>query len=646
MAVSTDRRFGVSSGLAVKAPVRAATTANITLSGEQTIDGVACVTNDRVLVKDQTTGSENGIYVVDTSAWKRAADFDGAYDVTQGTTVRVTQGTTYANAVFRVSTAAPITIGTTSIAFLRILEVLDVKDYGAVGDGATDDREAIQDAIDTGRAVYAQAGTYSIPDPGLYHEDGLRLYGDGKTKTIFKKPASDGTTNLDPILRERVTAGTPTSATGITVERIGFEGNGDPAVLSTKGAGLMRFYEVYGLRAISCAFYRGRGYGAGFQGTAASADADKRGPQEDIYFEDCDFYENGKQAYLSVSDPDDGIDFKSSDRATMINCRAWDNGDKGFDVRARELTMIACHSWSNAGAGFGVAPEGVQAGVTSITPATATYVACWSYDNTGNGFAVIPQVTPGVVDGLFAVTFSACHAYNNSHNFALTSKGTNDLAVTRIVMQGCTSRDPVTGTRHFLASDAAESVTVSGGSYVGGTTQGISIHSSQTGPTNISGATFENIGGIAITGSTNASAHCNVSGNTFKDIGSAVFSGNSNNTFAGNTYENIGSTTVFAFTGTNNKVLDKPVGERTVASAGTVTLPEITDTFVISGTTGITSITASWAGRIVALRFADILTLTDGSNLKLAGNFTTSSDDMLLLSCDGTNWRELSRSVN
>ena len=114
---TTNRRQGVNAGSAVKVPCRAATTANITLSGEQTIDGVACVADDRVLVMDQNTGSENGIYVVSSSSWQRDKDFDGAFDVVQGTLVPVANGTVNGGQVFRVTTANPITIGTTSLAF-------------------------------------------------------------------------------------------------------------------------------------------------------------------------------------------------------------------------------------------------------------------------------------------------------------------------------------------------------------------------------------------------------------------------------------------------------------------------------------------------------------------------------------------------
>lgn len=113
---STDRRFGYNSEVAIKGPCVAATTANITLSGTQTIDGVAVVADDRVLVKDQTTASENGIYVVSANAWERAIDFDGNTEVKKGTLVYVHSGTANTG-TFRVTTSDPITIGTSSIAF-------------------------------------------------------------------------------------------------------------------------------------------------------------------------------------------------------------------------------------------------------------------------------------------------------------------------------------------------------------------------------------------------------------------------------------------------------------------------------------------------------------------------------------------------
>ena len=61
-------------GLDTKQSVRVATTANITLTNTKTVDGVLLIVGDRVLVKDQTTQSANGIYIVATGAWTRATD--------------------------------------------------------------------------------------------------------------------------------------------------------------------------------------------------------------------------------------------------------------------------------------------------------------------------------------------------------------------------------------------------------------------------------------------------------------------------------------------------------------------------------------------------------------------------------------------
>lgn len=120
----TDRTTGLVGHTGIKQPVRAATTANITLSGEQTIDGVAVVTDDRVLVKDQTTTSENGIWVCDTGAWERAKDINGSYDIVKGTMVRVTDGSTLADSIWTVSTENPITIGTTGLSFTQVNNAL------------------------------------------------------------------------------------------------------------------------------------------------------------------------------------------------------------------------------------------------------------------------------------------------------------------------------------------------------------------------------------------------------------------------------------------------------------------------------------------------------------------------------------------
>lgn len=112
-----DRTEGLVENTAIKAPCAVATTANITLSGEQTIDGVT-TSDSRVLVKDQTTTTENGIYVSDSGTWSRADDFDGSRDIATGTQVWVTGGTIGAG-FWYVSTAGDPTPGTDAIAFTQ-----------------------------------------------------------------------------------------------------------------------------------------------------------------------------------------------------------------------------------------------------------------------------------------------------------------------------------------------------------------------------------------------------------------------------------------------------------------------------------------------------------------------------------------------
>lgn len=102
----------MSISLAIKAPCRVATSANVTLSGLQTIDSVSLTAGERVLVRAQTDASENGIYLVASGDWQRAADFNRANDCVQGTMVYVHTGTYLG---FHWVTTSDPEIGSTSI---------------------------------------------------------------------------------------------------------------------------------------------------------------------------------------------------------------------------------------------------------------------------------------------------------------------------------------------------------------------------------------------------------------------------------------------------------------------------------------------------------------------------------------------------
>ncbi|MGE8436639.1 MAG: phage tail protein [Pseudomonas palmensis] len=101
-----------------KHSVLAATTAAISLSGLQTVDGVALTAGARVLVKNQAAAKDNGLYLVAAGgAWTRCPDADSSAKVTPGLLVLVERGTANGDSAWQLITDAPITLGVTALAF-------------------------------------------------------------------------------------------------------------------------------------------------------------------------------------------------------------------------------------------------------------------------------------------------------------------------------------------------------------------------------------------------------------------------------------------------------------------------------------------------------------------------------------------------
>jgi len=131
------------SGLDVKQSVRAATTGPLTLANQleagDVVDGVTLSAGNRVLVKDQSTGSENGIYVVQASgAAVRAEDFDSSAEVTAGAFTFIEEGTINGDSGFVLTTNDTITLGATALTFTQFSGTGQITAGDALSkDGAT-----------------------------------------------------------------------------------------------------------------------------------------------------------------------------------------------------------------------------------------------------------------------------------------------------------------------------------------------------------------------------------------------------------------------------------------------------------------------------------------------------------------------------
>jgi hypothetical protein len=133
----TDRLQGFSIGGAIKAPVAAASTGNLTLESTQIVDGVVIGASERVLVKDQASSTENGIYLTNGATWTRAVDCDGASDLKPGTLVYVDRGTVAGDTfwVFNSSsTALTVTPDTDAITLSQV--TVSISGISAYSQGA------------------------------------------------------------------------------------------------------------------------------------------------------------------------------------------------------------------------------------------------------------------------------------------------------------------------------------------------------------------------------------------------------------------------------------------------------------------------------------------------------------------------------
>jgi hypothetical protein len=164
------------------ATVRVATTANISLTGTQTIDGISLSVGDRVLVKNQTTASQNGIYLVASGSWTRTIDADAWVEVV-GKIISVEEGTNNGDTVWLSTADLGGTLDTTAITFIQLPGPSDI----LAGAGLTRTGQTVDlVAADTSLTVNANDVAVRLnTTSGLEVSTGLRIKSDTVTSNTI-----------------------------------------------------------------------------------------------------------------------------------------------------------------------------------------------------------------------------------------------------------------------------------------------------------------------------------------------------------------------------------------------------------------------------------------------------------------------------
>lgn len=511
----------------------------------------------------------------------------------------------------------------------KLKDVVSVKDFGAVADGVystgagTNNTAAFQAAIDSltsplvgGKSLYVPAGIYKLAS-AITIPSGISVIGDGPWSSILFAPTAFS--NTSGLVQINGAGNSPTRWDGVSVlaQTGGCTGYG---LVSTANGVL--------IRNIWCSGYV-VGVVLGAQTGMLLSDAfielnttNLLIQGSDIQVSDVEVYEGQNGVTISNNAFTAG-----NGRVTLTNVQAASTVQNGFSVsNAKNVALIGC---------------------------SAAHVNNGRYSNSGLLIDTSTDVTISGFDAQIGSTAST------------TSTGIKVIASTRVSIVGGSTRGFLDG----ISTSASGDILIEGVISTGNGRSGIYLNAGSR--ITVCGCTARSNGTAGVndygiqSANTDANSTHTLIGNTCTDvsggvqnygIAATVTNASSYTIIDGNLCQNSGTADIFLDGAASYNVklgkanIAGSITETTapaMASAATLTLPLGADVVSVTGTTGITSITATGnTRRTVTLIFAAALTVTDGSNLKLAGNFTTTADDTLTLYCDGTNWIEIARSVN
>ena len=458
-----------------------------------------------------------------------------------------------------------------------------------------------------GGSLFFEPGTYLL-SARLWWRDNVRLVSTSSTTLKIQDGVDDPVIS---IIDQQTTA----PIKNIGAFGIIFDGNGVNAPgLGAPSAVILD--PVDGGYFERCEFTGARGYGASLQFLATGVPNNERIKRID--FVKCDFHGNGFGLASGLGDKYDGIDVKNCNGLRFYSCRAFNNAEDGFDFRGENIDLFGCEAFGNGGRGLEI-----------------------SANSNGNSQNTTVRMFGG-------------HIHTNGSGVKIANNPAGGSGVTRVQIDGATVRANTGVGYDFIPSNANTYAKVSGHIFANGG-RGVQV-SGAAKQIQIDAHIVSN-GGDGIY--CNAASALQITGGVIElNTGAGYIEGSNatrNNIAAGvkifgNTGGNILLNDASRLTMVSSGVYDHTPNSSTsgdvIASAETITLPSGGSFFAITGTTNIANITSSHRGRVVYLNPQSVLTMLDGGNLRLNGNFVTSTGDIISLVCDGNAWYELSRSDN
>lgn len=625
----TDRLTGLVGNAAFKVPCMAATTAPITLAGEQTIDGLACTTGMRVLVKDQVDLTDNGIYVVDTGAWALAQDADGVYDWVEGSLITVLNGTQFK--YYELITANPIAPGTSGMVFASSLvnaaaligflqagtgaverdsqakmrDVVSAFDFMTAAQVASvqarDETQnvtaslaiAVAAAILSKKALFLPAGLYSAVLS--VRGNNVAIYGEGSAVVEIKHPNVAVSNVLE--LGDTASGNSATAYSGIVVSGVTLNGNrsvvGAPANdLVGHGLPLTKIskFHISDVRAINC-------YNAG-----VGIFIDSNYGYADVAVENCG-------------------------NATAGQTTA------GFDINSSKYGQ------------FTVVSKDCYAGGRILDNCYGNHLRIAVQNATKDGFNYNNQSVNSSYANTIDLQVYTCgqHGLNIGEN---CSNSNIRATIYNATAKGCVIGD---ATAHPSSNNTIDLVTYNSGAAgllinSDGNDNMIRHQSNLDGRTGAVGASFA----VDVSGQRNKLMIDLIDSATWQVRGIAMRAAALDNEILSYTYTNTLDPINDGAANTRTKFNHGQGRGVDIASAGTITVPPTGNVFHITGATGINTMNGfGQKDQAITLIFDSTPTVTKGSNLKLGagGNLVATAGSTLSGIWDGTNFYETGRSV-